>query len=222
MDYTKILDIAGQFHLAIFGGFHPDEQDKIPKGTRTLIMLGPREPGFWAYLKSQEEFQQGLPNPLDRWSKRVIDLIGIKSGGEPIYPFGGPPYHPFMTWALKTGRSWHSPVQFLVHETAGLMVSYRGVLAYQDHIPLPEPPGVSPCETCADKPCMTACPIGVLTPDGYDADGCRTYIGSFEGQDCLGMGCQVRRICPVSQTYQRDPRQSEFHQMAFLNNAPKL
>ncbi len=222
MDYTKILDMAGQFHLDIFGGFHPDDHDKVPEGTKTLIMLGPKEPGFWVYLKSQEEFRKELTNPLDRWSKRVIDLIGIKTNGEPVYPFGGPPYHPFMTWALKTGRSWHSPVQFLVHDTAGLMVSFRGVLAYQNHIQLPQPTASSPCETCEGKPCITACPVGVLTPDGYDADGCRAYIGSSDGQECLSMGCKVRRICPVSQNYQRDPRQSEFHQIAFLNNAPKL
>lgn len=221
MDYTQILDMAGQYHLDIFGGFHPDDHDKVPEGTKTLIMLGPKEPGFWVYLTSQEEFRKELTNPLDRWSKRVIDLIGNKTNGKPVYPFGGPPYHPFMTWALKTGRSWHSPVQFLVHDTAGLLVSFRGVLAYQDHIILPRPPSQSPCATCEEKPCIAACPVGVLTPDIYDADGCRSYIGSTDGQECLSMGCQVRRICPVSQNYQRDPRQSEFHQIAFLNNAPK-
>lgn len=221
MDYSQILNIAGQYQLEIYGGFHPKEDDKVPAGTKTLIMLGPKEPGFWQFITSQDEFRNNLQNPMDQWSKRVINLIGENTGGKPYYPFGGPPYHPFLTWALKTGRSWQSPVQFLVHDTAGLLVSYRGALAYKDHITLPKTPNHSPCVTCSDKPCISACPVDVLTPNHYDANGCRTYVSSEEGYDCLTLGCNVRRICPVSQRYQRNPKQSEFHQIAFLNNAPK-
>lgn len=220
MNYTEISEKAGQHQLEVYGGFHPDKQDKVPGDTKTLIMLGPKEPGFWTYIIKQDEFKDGLPNPLDRWSKRVIDTIGEETKGEPAYPFGGPPYHPFMTWALKTGRSWHSPIKFLVHDTSGLLVSYRGVLGYSEFFHLPPPPPQSPCVTCIDKPCITACPVDVLTPEIYDADGCRKYIGSSEGHECLRLGCNVRRICPISATYQRDIRQSEFHQIAFLKNAP--
>jgi epoxyqueuosine reductase len=46
-------------------------------------------------------------------------------GAKALFPFGGPPWHPFIAWAKRSGRAWESPVGFLVHDQAGLMVSYR-------------------------------------------------------------------------------------------------
>ena len=213
--YDEINQLANQDFLEIFGGFHAQPEDNTPRDTKTLLMFGPKEPGFWPYFVKQPEYRSGQANALDRWSKRVIDNLADQFAGLPLYPFGGPPYHPFMSWAIQTKRSWHSPIQFLVHDTAGLMVSFRGVLCFNYHINLPQPPTTSPCTNCADKPCKTMCPIKVLTPTHYDASGCRSYILTDTGQDCLNQGCQVRRVCPVSQQYGRDPQQSRFHQLAF-------
>ena len=214
--YEELNQSAHAIQLEIFGGFHTNQESGLPSDTKTLIMLGPREPGFWYYFTEQPEYKSGKSNPLDRWSKRVIDGLADQFSALPLYPFGGPPHHPFMTWAIKTKRSWHSPIQFLVHDKAGLMVSYRGVLCFNYHIILPEHPEQSPCDDCLKKPCKTACPASVLTPSHYDADGCRNYITTQEGSDCMNNGCMVRRICPISQRYDRNPSQSGFHQTAFV------
>lgn len=59
--------------LEVLGGFTvAEDEDGLPAGTRTLLMLGPAEPGFWPHLTTQPEWQDRQPDPVDRWSRRVI------------------------------------------------------------------------------------------------------------------------------------------------------
>ena len=199
--------------LEVLGGFAVTEGEAgFPKGTRTLLMLGPREPGFWAHLKAASEWD-GQADAVDRWSRRVIGRIACDLGAKALFPFGGPPYHPFYQWALRTGRVWDSPVKLLVQAEQGLMVSFRGALALKEVVDVP-PPATRPCETCA-APCLTACPAGALTGEGYDLPACHRFLDAPEGKDCMTGGCLVRRACPVSQTYARLPEQSAYHMGQF-------
>jgi len=212
--YQDIAERAAACHLSIFGAFHPTPQDGTPASCRTLLLLGPREPGFWAAFSAEAEARDGKADPIDRWSRRVIGTLACDLGAKALFPFTGPPWHPFFTWATRSGRAWQSPVSLLVHDTAGLMVSYRGALALKSHIDLPEPPKAAPCETCS-KPCLSACPVEALTRDGYDVPACHTFLDTAQGADCMENGCRVRRTCPVSQSYGRRPEQSAFHMQSF-------
>jgi hypothetical protein len=136
-------------------------------------------------------------------------------GGQALFPFGDPPYRPFYRWALRTGRAWPSPVTLLVHETAGLMVSYRGAIALAERLDLPAAPHESPCDSCADRPCLGACPAGALTARGYDVPACHAFLDTGPGADCLSSGCALRRACPLSQAYGRLPEQSAYHMRLF-------
>ncbi|MBL9046952.1 MAG: ferredoxin [Tabrizicola sp.] len=199
--------------LAVLGGFAVTEGEAgFPAGTRSLLLLGPREPGFWAHLTAQPEWD-GQPDPVDRWSRRVIGRLACDLGAKALFPFGGPPYHPFYQWALRSGRVWESPVRLLVHAEQGLMVSFRGALALKEAMELPSP-SARPCEACA-APCLTACPAGALTGAGYDVPACHTFLDGPDGTDCMTSGCQVRRACPLSQTYARLPEQSAYHMGQF-------
>lgn len=198
--------------LEVLGGFSVrDGEEGFPAGTRTLLLLGPKEPGFWAHLQAQPEW--GGADPVDRWSRRVIGRIACDLGAKALFPFGGPPYHPFYRWALRTGRVWDSPVRLLVHSGQGLMVSFRGALALKEAVEVPTP-AVKPCEGCA-APCLTACPAGALTGAGYDVPACHAWLDRAEGAECLSGGCLVRRACPVSQSYARLAEQSAYHMRQF-------
>ncbi|MGB3316183.1 MAG: ferredoxin [Albidovulum sp.] len=214
-DLARIERLAATHRLAVFGGFHPAAGDDCPDGTGTLLLIGPSEPGFWAHVTTMPEWQDGAPDPLDRWSKRVLDDIAATFSGQAIFPSDGPPYPPFIRWAQRTGRVWASPVQILVHDRAGLMVSFRGALALPGRIDLPAPPLASPCDTCPDRPCETACPASALTPAGYDVPACHAFLDTSAGQDCLSSGCHTRRACPLSQAYGRLPEQSAYHMRLF-------
>jgi ferredoxin len=200
--------------LEVLGGFAADPGERgLPRGTRTVLLLGPAEPGFWPHLTAQPEWRDGRPDPMDRWSRRAIGGLACDLGAKALFPFGGPPWHPFFTWALRTGRVWESPVRLLVHAGQGLMVSFRGALALKAAVDLPRPAD-RPCDTCP-SPCTTACPPGALTRSGYDLAACHAFLDRPEGQDCLTGGCLVRRACPVSQTYARVADQSAYHMGQF-------
>lgn len=198
--------------LEVLGGFAVAEgEEGFPKGTRTLVLLGPKEPGFWAHLKAQPEW--GGPDPVDKWSRRVIGQVACDLGAKALFPFGGPPYQPFYRWALRTGRVWDSPVKLLVHATQGLMVSFRGALALKEAVEVPAPLP-QPCDACA-RPCLTACPVGALTGAGYDVPRCHGHLDRPEGADCLNGGCLVRRSCPAGSGYARMAEQSAYHMRQF-------
>lgn len=200
-----------EHHLEVLGGFLATEEDQLPAGTRTLLLIGPGGAGYWPHVQAQAEWD-GAPDPVDRWSRRVIGRIACDLGAKALFPFGGPPYHPFYRWALRTGRVWDSPVRLLVHEDQGLMVSFRGALALREVVEVPA--GVRPCEGCA-APCLTACPAGALTGAGYDVPACHSFLDQAVGAACMNLGCAVRRACPVSQTYARMAEQSAYHMRQF-------
>ncbi len=212
MTLERIEACANAAALSIFGALHPSDLD----GVETLILLGPREPGFWATFTGSPEYRDGAPDPLDRWSKRVISALAGDIGGSAFFPSDGPPYPPFFRWALDSGRAWQSPVRLLVHDTAGLFASYRGAIGLTERLELPPTPAASPCDSCAGQPCLTACPAGALTGAGYDVPACKSFLETEAGRDCLTGGCLVRRACPVSQRYGRLKQQSAFHMRAFL------
>lgn len=213
-DLAAIKALLQPHCLAVMGGFAAADDLALPKGTQTLLLLGPDEPGFWPHLTAQPEWQDGAPDPVDRWSRRVIGHVACDLGAKAIFPFGGPPWQPFYQWALRSGRAWDSPVRLLVHDQMGLFASYRGALALKTAIDLPPPPA-KPCDSCTAKPCLTACPTGALNAQGYDLPACHTFLDSPQGSNCMKNGCGNRRACPISQAYARLPEQSAYHMRQF-------
>ncbi|MEQ9675004.1 MAG: ferredoxin [Roseovarius indicus] len=209
MRLTDIETVTGAEHLAVMGVV----QDDLPEGVATLVLLGPLEPGFWPAFTASPEYRDDTPHPLDRWSLRVITGMAERLGATPFFPFGGPPYQPFIAWAKASGRAHSSPVGLLVHDTAGLMISYRGALGFAERIEAPAPPP-NPCETCQTRPCLTACPVDAFASGSYDVAACKADL-ERPGNDCMTRGCAVRRACPVSRDYGRLEAQSSFHMRAF-------
>lgn len=209
---SQIEALADSLALDLLGGFHPDAAAKAPPSCKTLLLLGP-SPTFWTEISNAPEMSDGQTDPIDRWSVRVISALADELGGTAAFPFGGPPYQPFYSWAMQTGRIWSSPVKLAVHDTHGLFVSFRGALLLPYRLDLPQTRATSPCDTC-DKPCLTACPADALSANGYELDACHTYLDSPNGAECMTTGCAVRRACPVGKG-KRHPDQSAYHMSVF-------
>lgn len=147
MSFDALAGAAGDHCLSVLGAFHPDPRDNVPGECGTLVLLGPDEPRFWPVFAASPEALDGQPDAMDRWSTRVLTDWASALGATALFPFGGPPHRPFYSWALRSGRSHPSPVAFLVHDDAGLFVSFRGALALRERLDLP-PPSPAPCLDC--------------------------------------------------------------------------
>lgn len=188
-------------------------------GGRTIALIG-ADAGFWQVFTHSPEGRDDAPDPIDRWSTRVIPELAARAGADSYaFPFGGPPFAPFIAWAKASGEAFDSPTGMLVHRRAGLMISYRGALIWDQKLPLDTSINGSPCDGC-HRPCETACPVGALSPDHfYDVPRCKSYLDTPQGDECMS-GCLVRRACPVSQTFSRPTAQSAHHMRYFTGNAP--
>ncbi|WP_299723262.1 ferredoxin [uncultured Tateyamaria sp.] len=184
-------------------------------GHDTARVLIGTDAGWWDVFTHSPEYHDQAKDPVDRWSKRILNALANQIGAKATYPSDGPPYAPFIAWALATGRFWQSPTGMMIHDTAGLMISIRGALTLPAPLEAPEA-GQSPCATCTDRPCVTACPVGALSAtELYDVPACKAYLDTPGGGQCMTMGCEVRRACPVSQRFARPAAQSAFHMEAF-------
>lgn len=211
---NALTDLTQQHGLAVLGTFAPTPREGFARGTGSVALLGPDGPGFWRVFSASDEARDGAEAPMDRWSMRVISGIAEDLSGTPLFPFGGPPYHPFYQWALRSGRCWRSPVGLLVHDVAGLMVSFRGAVALPFTLPEAAPP--RPCDTCEAAPCLSACPASALGARGYDVPACHAYLNATPMGPCLQSGCLVRRACPLSKGENAQPAaQSRHHMRSF-------
>ena len=199
--------------LIILGELEVTDTDPVPIEAQSILLLGPDEPNFWEIFKESEEFNDLEANPLDRWSKRVIDSIAGQNKCTALYPFGGEPYKPFFSWALRSGSVWSSPVHLAVHKDKGLFVSFRGALAINQSKKINHS-FENPCTKCP-APCLSACPVDAFTEVGYDVVTCKDHISSLDSSNCKSLGCNTRRACPVGANL-RSFEQSSFHMEKFL------
>ena len=69
----------------------------LPHEGGTVVLLG-AGPAFWPVLQASPEGMDGKPDPVDRWSTRVIGALAQRFNAEPRFPFGhGLGY---TTWAI--------------------------------------------------------------------------------------------------------------------------
>lgn len=220
-ELAHILEGIG---LALRGGFHPEPDDGVPAfadgaPTRTIILLGWTGSDQWPIFAASPEARDGLSDPLNRWSKRLIDGIAAELGAAALYPFGGPPWLDFRSWAVKAETIYHSPLGLLMHPQWGLWHSYRGALGLRQQFELgPRSDAPNPCERCVERPCLSACPVSAFAAGGvYDYSACRTHLEGA-GADCRTRACAARRACPIAPHKRYPEVQASFHMRALLAN----
>jgi hypothetical protein len=201
------------------GAFLTADSDRVGKlaDIRTIVLAGIVGRGGWDAFAASPEASDGLADPLDRWSRRLIESLARELGGMALFPFGGPPFLPFQRWAQRAEPVHSSPIGLLIHPYYGLWHSYRGALAFREELNVSASAAVpSPCETCTGRWCLSACPVGAFSNEGYDVGACAGHLRSAAGGDCMGGGCLARRACPVGAEHAYGPEQAGFHMRAFM------
>jgi hypothetical protein len=236
LDVDQLYRRTAMIGLAVRGAFHPlpGELAGVAGAAEsgTIVLLGFTGSDQWSVFQDSSEAQDGLPHPLDRWSRRVIGGLARELGAADFYPSGDPlgaplgsPASPlpFQRLARRCEPAHPSPIGLLIHETYGLWHAYRGGLCLRERIPLPpSPPAVlqprSPCERCPARPCLSGCPVGAFKDGSFQLAACVGHVLSAAGADCRENGCLARRACPVGPQFRYVPAQARFHMNAFLHS----
>jgi hypothetical protein len=194
-----------------------DEREGGLAGVASVALLGLAGRRGWAAFTASPEAEDGAADPLDRWSRRVVDRLAAELGARALYPFEGPPYWPFQRWARRAAPMYVSPLGLLIHQEDGLWRGYRGALAFAERLAVPPiDAATSPCETCRARPCLSACPVGAFTEPGYNVAACAAHLSAPAGRECMERGCLARRACPVGAKHTQEPHEAAFHMQAFL------
>lgn len=187
-------------------------EDGVPHEGKFAILIGNAGPAMFRRFQAERRPDR---ETLDDWCRRAVGQLARVLDARAVFPFDKP-YLPFLTWARRGGAGHVSPLGLNIHPVFGLWHAYRAALWFPVELDLPVPrPGSHPCETCAGKPCLTACPVSAFNSATYEIDRCVDHISGPKGGNCMSEGCLARRACPVGRTFTYHPAQAQFHMQAF-------
>jgi hypothetical protein len=198
------------------GWFRPGDDDGVPQiagaSPGAVLLIG--NAGVSMFDRFAAE-RNPLEDSLDDWTRTVVDQLAAHCRASALYPFDKPPL-PFLTWARRARCGHISPLGLNIHPLYGLWHAFRAALLF-DHDPaLPAmATGPSPCDSCIDRPCLTACPVDAFSAGGYDVAACAGHLMARAGGECMDGGCLARRACPIGREYRYSPGQMRFHMAAF-------
>jgi hypothetical protein len=212
--------------LRIRGGFPVTDEvaaaEGIPEAapghpSRHLLLVGNAGPAMHHIFFQAVGASPSGAHPMDTWTRQVMEPLAASIGARAVFPFGGPPWFPFQRWAMRAEGLKASPLGILIHPEYGLWHAYRAALLFDRPIAGLEAQSLGfPCESCAERPCLSTCPAEAVSPQGYDVDRCATHVGDEAGIDCRDAGCVARRACPVGRDFEYDANALQFHMKAFL------
>ena len=214
------LQLRGAFAVRSDDGLAP-----LPDGqpVASVWLVGVVGSTFWPYFEASPLYADGLPDPLDRWSKSIGDALADQLGGRAVYPSDGPPYHPFQQWAERAEALQTSPMMLRMHPQYGLWHAYRFALALAQPVDgtrsalIAAVANPTICATCDGQPCLRACPVGAYAGAGFEMDACSGHVHSSAGQHCMQTGCQARLACPVGREHRYQTEHAAFHMRAFAD-----
>ncbi len=217
----EIIEFAGSYGLVVRGGFNSRDHDGIPEiadgiPARSLVLLGNAGSSLWECFSRSPEYSDGRPNPLDRWSAGVGQELAEHFSGRALFPFGGPPYQPFLEWAKKSESLKSSRLGMLIHPEYGLWHAYRFALALGVRIPefsqgQRKAAELDICANCVEQPCLQVCPVEAFTGTQYDVESCYGYLKSNRESSCRQETCLARAACPEGSVFRYRTEHARFH-----------
>ena len=151
----------------------------LPVGRKieSVLLVGHAALSLWTAFERFRKSYQG-PDPLDHWSKQVVDPIAAALGCVALYPFERP-WWPFQQWIAASEGLKPSPLGILIHPEFGLWHGYRAALTFDRSVEVTEPRNLShPFDSCDNRPCLAPCPAGAVSDRPFDVAGCRAYLGT--------------------------------------------
>lgn len=191
------------------------------KPAKSAVLIGQAGAANWPHFQAWLTSQRPKPeNPLDTWSKTVINAVAASVSARAVFP-SDKPWLPFQQWAVRAEGPKPSPLGILVHPEYGLWHAYRGAFLFDEPLDIDKKPTSShPCDNCVEKPCLSTCPVNAFQPGQFDGAGCVGHVTGDSGALCRNRGCLARNACPVGVEYRYPSEVQAFHMAAFLANNP--
>lgn len=229
----------GDCGMEVLGAFLPEaneieflrHKDKSIAG----VVVASAGQQMWHYFRSSQMYRDGLPDPMNRWSKNILDGIAIEFDAGLCLPFDKP-YPPLQSWVMRiefgATNLRQSPLGLLIHPLYGLWFGLRGVLFFEVNAENQEldkmiqvlPASGHACDICVDKPCLSACPVKAFSNDGLSVSTCFSHLGATAVSniepDCMKFGCNARNACPVGVQYKYSDAQLQFHMDSYHFRKP--
>jgi epoxyqueuosine reductase QueG len=195
------------------GWFAPRPEDRVPEDAKFVILIGNAGPAMFTRFAKERDIRSAK---IDEWTETTLSTLAASLDARAVFPFSKP-HLPFLSWAKRAGSGFTSPLGLNIHPTYGLWHAYRAALLFRVAFDLPRAAAAGhPCESCAGKPCLSACPVRAFSIAGYDTRTCATHLRSQQGTPCMSGGCLARHACPVGQAHAYHPVQAQFFMKAFL------
>ena len=160
LSFSDLVSALRDNGLEMLGIFQPSGDEALfpdrSSEPSTVAIVGNVGSAVWPFFEAARQNSPGLT--LDRWTETIVGEIAKKFGIDAVYPFEGPPFHPFIRWAERTGTLFPSPLGLTVHPTFGLWIAFRAALLIDQPLEgdsMPQGNSVSgrhPCNDCRDRP----------------------------------------------------------------------
>jgi len=207
--------------LILRGGFHPEPSDRVPilqdgRTAETVLLIGNAGGDLWRAFSDAVPGREGR-NPLDNWLNPILEQLVSGLTCDLVLPNRGPDFPPIQDWAMRVEPVYRSPIGIMIHPEYGLWHVYRAALLFGERFALPpRADALSPCDSCAKRPCLSVCPADAFGPDRFNAQACVGHVVSADGTNCQERGCLARRACPVGRDYAYPREAGAFHMDAVV------
>lgn len=168
----------------------------------SLVLIGHSGNTMWQRLHKHKEGVRGQ-DPVDEFSISYTKMFIEKylDGCEYIVLYPGE--LPIPLQQLGTIAGWHhrSPLGLGINSAYGPWFGYRAAMLVRAKLPvMVDRLGESPCEQCADKPCISACPVNALSDSKFpNISICVDY--RLQEQSPCELQCLARLACPVGKEF---------------------
>lgn len=185
-------------------------------GFRSALLVGQAGASIWSHVQQWLDGQpDDVAHPVDQWTSVTLSKVAAAFGARAAFPFERP-YLPFQRWAARAEGLRPSPLGILMHPVYGLWHAYRGALLFETEGTMPPPAEpVHLCDRCAEKPCLSACPVGAWSQRGFDRAACMQHLHDAAGSRCMSGGCLARNACPEAADWRYPPSVQAHHQVFF-------
>ena len=178
---------------------------------RRLLLFGHGGRRMWEAM--QASGFSGEIDPIDSFSLNIVQRWLSEGYPEATFEMLYPAAERLVPLQqLGALAGWHhaSPFRIGINREWGSWFAYRVALLIDVELPVSKPEvWGSPCDDCAAKPCIAACPAGAVIDENNMLSRCVEF--RLEQESACLRQCLSRLACPVAKEHRYLQEQIDYH-----------